>query len=143
MTTGVLAFPNCYVCGCDNPEGLHVAFQPDGPDACRAQYTARSEHCGWPGIVHGGLLFTLMDEALGWALVYAGLQGVTARGDFRFAAPATVGMPLAVTGRVLARRGKVVQACAEIRDASDVLIAEMSASLYLTDVGRLASDNPA
>jgi len=135
-TTGALDFPNCYVCGSDNPQGLHVAFRADGPDACRAEYTARPEHCGWPGMIHGGLLFTLMDEAVAWALLYAGLHGVTARGQFRFAAPASVGMPLVVTARVASRRGKVVQARAEIRDttSADTLIAELRASMYLTDV---------
>lgn len=134
MTTpGVQSFPDCYVCGSDNPKGLHIAFHPDGPDACRAEYTARPEHVGWPDMIHGGLLFTLMDEAAAWALVYAGLHGVTARGDFRFVAPAKVGMPLVITARVVSRRGKVVQARSEVRDATgNELIAELSASMCLT-----------
>ncbi len=143
-TTGLFDFAtHCYVCGPENPEGLHVRFHKDGADGCRAEYVARAEHCGWPGIIHGGLLFTLMDEALGWALVYAGLRGVTARGDFRFAAPATVGMPLVVTGRVVAKRGRIVQAQSEIRDAASNVIAQMSASLYLTDLEQLAPENQA
>ncbi len=129
--------PNCYVCGPENPRGLHIPFAADGPDGCRAEYTARAEHCGWPDMIHGGLLFTLMDEAVAWALVYAGLHGVTARGQFRFAAPVSVGVPLVVTGRVVSRRGKVVQARAEIRSAGadDHLIAELTASMYLTEGG--------
>lgn len=137
MTTGgFLDFPNCYVCGSDNPHGLHISFHADGPNGCRAEYVARSEHTGWPDMIHGGVLFALMDEAVAWALIYAGLHGVTARGEFRFCAPVTVGMPLAITARVVSRRGKVVQARAEIRDATsaDTLIAEMTASMYLAGV---------
>jgi len=136
--SAVLNFPNCFVCGSDNAQGLHVDFHADGPDGCRAQYMARAEHTGWPGIVHGGLLFALMDEALAWALMYADLQGVTARGEFRFWSPARVGTPLVVTGRLASRRGKLVQARAEIRAAngSQDLIAELDASMYLTDVGQ-------
>ncbi len=134
----VVGFPNCYVCGSDNPNGLHVDFRQDGPDGCRADYTARAEHCGWPGIVHGGLLFTLMDEALAWALVYAGLRGVTARGDVRFCAPAAVGREMIVTAQLGQRRRALVRARAEIRsaDADRELIAELEASMYLTDVDR-------
>jgi len=134
-TTRTPDFPNCYVCGSDNPEGLHIVFEPDGSDGCRARYTARPEHCGWPGLIHGGLLFTLMDEAVAWALVYAGLHGVTARGDVRFAAPVKVGMPLVVTARVLLRRGKLAKARAEIREAGDgeTLVAELTTAMYLTD----------
>jgi acyl-coenzyme A thioesterase PaaI-like protein len=137
-STGVLTFPNCYVCGSDNPQGLHIDFLGDGPDGCRANYTARPEHTGWPGIVHGGLLFTLMDEALAWALAYSGLRGVTARGDVRFCAPAKVGTPLVITARVRTRRRELVRARAEIRtaDGGQDLIAELEASMYLTDVGQ-------
>ncbi len=134
MTTRTtIDFPACYVCGSDNPEGLHVKFEADGPDGCRARYTARPEHCGWPDIIHGGLLFTLMDEAVAWALIYAGLHGVTARAEVRFASPAKAGMGLLVTARVVSRRGKIVQARAEIRpDGGDTLIAELAATMYLT-----------
>jgi acyl-coenzyme A thioesterase PaaI-like protein len=132
----VFNFPNCFVCGSENPQGLHIDFHADGPDGCRAQYTARPEHTGWPGIVHGGLLFTLMDEALAWALAYSGLRGVTARGDVRFCSPARVGTPLVITARLVARRRDLVRARAEIRTANgnQDLIAELEASMYLTDV---------
>ncbi len=135
----MLSFPNCYVCGCDNPQGLHIAFCADGADGCRAEYTARPEHVGWPGIIHGGMLFTLMDEAVAWALMYAGLHGVTARGQFRFCAPATVGARLDITARVVSRQRRLVRAHAEVRggDNNDTLIAELDASMYLTDVDRL------
>jgi acyl-coenzyme A thioesterase PaaI-like protein len=32
-----------------------------------------------PGLIHGGILFGLMDEALGWALYHQGLRGLSAR----------------------------------------------------------------
>ncbi len=128
-------FPNCYVCGSDNPRGLHIAFERDGDDGCLARYMPQPEHCGWPGLIHGGLLFTLMDEAVAWALIYAGLHGVTARGDVRFTAPAKVGAPLLVTARVLSQHGKLAKARAEIREAGNDggLVAELTATMYLTN----------
>src|SRR6266436_446517 len=53
----------CYVCGPDNARGLQVAFLADGAHGSRALYTARPEHEGWPGLLHGGVTFSLMDEA--------------------------------------------------------------------------------
>ncbi len=133
-TNATPGFPGCFVCGSDNPQGLHVTFERDGADGCRALYSPPKEHCGWPGMIHGGLLFTLMDEAVAWALVYAGLRGVTARGDVRFVAPAKVATPLVVSGRVLSQHGKLVKARAEIREAqSDTLVAELATTMYLTD----------
>jgi acyl-coenzyme A thioesterase PaaI-like protein len=69
----------CYVCGPENPGGLRVSFAADGPHGSRALYTARPEHEGWPGLLHGGVTFALMDEALGWAVYFQGLFGVTAK----------------------------------------------------------------
>src|SRR5215475_3323695 len=82
---------NCYVCGPENPLGLRVKFSPDGPKGARAEYIARAEHCGWPGLLHGGVTFALMDEALAYALYMLGLFGVTAKVETRFRAPITVG----------------------------------------------------
>jgi hypothetical protein len=47
----------CFVCGPENPQGLHVVFAAEGATGCRASYTARAEHTGWPGIMHGGVAF--------------------------------------------------------------------------------------
>ena len=70
--------PRCYVCGVDNPVGLRVRFAPDGAQGSRACYTARAVHAGWDGILHGGVIFALMDEALGWSLYFQNIVAVTA-----------------------------------------------------------------
>jgi uncharacterized protein (TIGR00369 family) len=133
-----LSFPQCYVCGSENPSGLHVTFARDGDAGCRAEYVARPEHVGWPGLIHGGLLFTLMDEAVAWAVCYAGLRGVTARCEVQFRRPVTVGASLVVTGRVVESSRRFVRTRAEIREAGpgSALAAELDARMYLTDVGR-------
>src|SRR5258708_21579695 len=74
----------CYVCGPDNARGLQVAFLADGAHGSRALYTARPEHAGLPGLLHGGVTFSLMDEALGWAVHFQGLYGGTPRIDSPF-----------------------------------------------------------
>src|SRR6266700_6827802 len=51
----------CYVCGPNNPLGLRVPFARDGAQGSQARYTARPEHAGWNGILHGGVTFALMD----------------------------------------------------------------------------------
>jgi acyl-coenzyme A thioesterase PaaI-like protein len=137
QTTIAPMYPHCFVCGSENPNGLRVAFGP-GPDGgCRAEYTPTADHVGWPDIVHGGLVFTLMDEALAWALCCAGMQGVTAKAEARFRQQVRVGDRLVVTGRVLERRRKVVRARAEVRraDNPDDLVAELEGTMFLADVG--------
>ena len=77
-------YRGCYVCGTENPSGLRLPFRKDESGGSRAEYVARPEHAGWPGIIHGGLLFTLMDEAVAWACTYAGSRCVTAKAEARF-----------------------------------------------------------
>jgi acyl-coenzyme A thioesterase PaaI-like protein len=126
---------HCYVCGPENASGLHVSFVPDGDNGSRAVYIARPEHEGWPGILHGGVTFALMDEALGWALYFRGLNGVTARITTRFRAPITIGTSLVVRGWTIEQRRRIVTVRAEIRGDSEgnPLLAEADATMYLLD----------
>ncbi len=125
----------CYVCGPENPSGLQVPFAPEGSNGSRAAYTARSEHGGWPGILHGGVTFSLMDEALGWALYFHGLSGVTARVETRFRQPIPIGTDLVIRAWTIERRRRIVTARAEIRGASEdrPLLAEADATMFLLD----------
>jgi uncharacterized protein (TIGR00369 family) len=119
----------CYVCGLENQLGLRIPFRKDGEGASRAEYTARPEHAGWPSVIHGGLVFTLMDEAVAWACTYAGKRCVTAKAEARFREPARVGMPLVITGLVTRKSGLALRARAEIRvgDETGPLLAELDA----------------
>jgi acyl-coenzyme A thioesterase PaaI-like protein len=124
---------SCFVCGPDNAVGLHVPFTRDGPHGSRADYTAREEHCGWPGLLHGGVALALLDEALAWALYFQGLFGVTARLETRFRQPIRVGERLIVRAWTVEQRKRIVSARAEIRTAAggDSPLAEAEATMYL------------
>jgi acyl-coenzyme A thioesterase PaaI-like protein len=126
---------NCYVCGCENPVGLHVAFEPDEGNGSRATYTVQPGHVGWPGVLHGGLLFALMDESLGWALLYKGLRGVTARTETRFRTPVSVGEHLVITGSIVECVRNLARARAEVRksNGTNEKVAELTATMVLLD----------
>jgi acyl-coenzyme A thioesterase PaaI-like protein len=123
----------CWVCGPGNASGLRVSFAPHGDNGSRAEYIARPEHGGWPGVLHGGLLLALMDEALGWSLYFHGAGGLTARFDARFRQPVPVGSALVVRAWTMERRGRLVKARAEVRMDTDEgpLVAEADASMFV------------
>ncbi|SRR6266567_8515823 len=125
----------CYVCGPDNPLGLQVLFQLDGPYGSVTHYRARAEHGGWNGILHGGVTFALMDEALGWALYYQNQPAVTARAETKFHKPVPVGANVVVKAWVVRKRRRLFGAHAEIRmeDAVGTLLAETNATMYRID----------
>jgi acyl-coenzyme A thioesterase PaaI-like protein len=128
---------DCYVCGPRNASGLQVPFFRDGENGSRAVYTARAEHAGWPGILHGGVTFSLMDEALGWALYFQGITGVTAKVEARFRQPIPVGTNLIIRAWTVDQRRRLVNARAEIRadnDEDQMLFAEVEAKMYLLEM---------
>jgi acyl-coenzyme A thioesterase PaaI-like protein len=121
----------CYVCGPDNLPGLRAPFSQNGEQGSRARYTALAERAGWSGILHGGVTFAPMDEALGWPLYYRSFPAVTARVETRFHKPISVGAGLIVTGWVVKRRRRLFAAPAgtHIYGSEATLLAEASATM--------------
>jgi acyl-coenzyme A thioesterase PaaI-like protein len=83
-----------------------------------------------------------MDEALGWAVYFQGLFGVTAKTKARFRQPIPIGMNLVIRAWTVSQRRRIVTARAEIRvDANDeVLVAEADATMYVQDSERFDHD---
>jgi len=57
-------YQRCFVCGQRNPFGLHLVFRIDN-NTVVADFQPREEHQGFPGIIHGGIVVAVLDEALG------------------------------------------------------------------------------
>jgi len=93
--------------GQDNPIGLKLIFSWDGKTA-RADFTTGVYHQGWPGIVHGGVILALIDEAAGSAASFAGLDCVSARVQVKLKHPARVNEPLTVSATVCEAKRRLV-----------------------------------
>lgn len=107
--------PNrCFACGQENGIGLKLVFTRRPPGEALAQWTPAAEHEGWPGVVHGGLLSTVLDEAMSHAVLAAGLKAMTAELRVRFREPAPSGRALAVKGWVVQRSKRLVETEASI-----------------------------
>jgi acyl-coenzyme A thioesterase PaaI-like protein len=121
-----------------------VPFARDGARGARGKYTARAEHCGWPGMLHGGVAFALMDEALAYALYFQQLYGVTARAETRFRQPIAPGAKLIIRAWTLEQRRRLVDARAEIRLEAEgnPLVAEADATMYLQEMESPSEPRP-
>jgi acyl-coenzyme A thioesterase PaaI-like protein len=146
----------CFGCGDDNPIGLHLRFAAEG-DSVRASFTPNSDHQGFGDIVHGGIISTILDEAMAWATAHAGVWAMTGEMRVRFRRPLNIGEPTVVTARVSGVRGRLVTTASElvvVRDASPVATAtatfvtvdaELEAAWkarYLRESGTLAAKLP-
>ena len=122
--------PMCFACGRDNEIGLKLKFHQDREDI-RAEFTPGEQYQGWPGVVHGGIICTMLDEALGYAAGFQGLYAVTARMDVQYKKPAVVGKKLLLSARVSSVSGRDVMSKGQIRDEDGTLVAEAQAKLRI------------
>lgn len=117
---------HCFGCGEHNPIGLRLHFERDA-EGVVAPYQPRREDQGFPGLVHGGLLSLLLDEAMGWAMYADEVFAVTARMETRFRQPVPLDQALVVRSRIVSRRGRRLEAEAELCDTpAGELLAEAS-----------------
>lgn len=114
---------NCFGCGSHNPYGLHLVFEPDG-QRVKTSFTPLPEHEGFPGVLHGGITFTLMDEAMGWATYAQGIMAFSAKVETRFRKTISTETPLEVVGELVKDKGRTLQMKAEIRSTGGELLAE-------------------
>jgi uncharacterized protein (TIGR00369 family) len=116
---------SCFVCGENNPVGLRQRVETDG-QIVRARFTPRPEHAGFKGVIHGGILATLLDEIMVWACaVRTGKFAFCAEMTIRFQRPATPGDELRVEAELVAdRRGRVFEARGEVRHADGEILAQ-------------------
>ena len=111
----------CFGCGKDNPIGLKLAFVWNGETAS-TEFIPLEVHQGWAGIVHGGMMQVLLDEAMSYAAESNGVHCVTAEMQSRLKRPAVVGEPLVITSSVRSKNRKLVrtQATITLRDGTPV-----------------------
>ncbi len=93
----------CLVCGLKNPFGLHTAFYELDNKEILAVFTPRKEHQSYPGRLHGGIISTILDEAVGRAIMMHAddeVWGVTVDLQVRFKKPVPLDKELRVIGRI-------------------------------------------
>src|SRR6516162_8012905 len=97
----------CFACGPENAEGMQLQFQY-GDGTASAVWRPAARFSGWPSMVHGGVVATLLDEAMAHAAIAAGVRAVTGHLDIRFRKAAPMDTALVAHGRVEQRRGRML-----------------------------------
>ena len=118
-----LFFPDfgCFGCSATNPVGLHLRFHRTG-DTVSTAYTIPERYHGAPGIAHGGILATIIDEVSCAAAAFLhGTHVVTGELSVRYLRPCPVEVPLVVTARIVAEHPRYVVIDAEVRDEESLL----------------------
>jgi acyl-coenzyme A thioesterase PaaI-like protein len=122
---------HCFVCGLENPFGLHLKFYEIGPGEVTAKYTVPVPYQGYPGVVHGGIVAAMLDEVTG----RVHMNGIpprfmyTARLEIRYRKNVPVGQPLSLVGRAGKSKRRSATAYGAIYGPEGDLLAEAEALL--------------
>lgn len=107
----------CLVCGTENSLGIKARFYETTSKELIALFTLRSEHQSYPGIAHGGMSATVLDEVIGRAIMIDNNHetfGVTLDLQVRYRKPVPLGVELKVVGRIDSVKGRLFEGSGEL-----------------------------
>src|SRR4030067_3003604 len=111
----------CFACGPKNPIGLKLKFSFNGK-TIKTKFIPKKEHQGYLNIVHGGIISTLLDEAMVKLALAMDIQAVTAQMEIRLRKPLNVGEKIIVEAKVLYNTKKLLETYAKAVTLDNVLI---------------------
>jgi len=122
---------HCFVCGELNLNGLRVRPRIDAPNQSASMRLAiPRDFQGWQGIVHGGILATLLDETCAYAAKGLVAHVVTAEMTVSYKKPVPIEIELQVFATVVSRRRKIIEVKGQIEIAGEIY-AEASARMFV------------
>ena len=99
----------CFGCGPDHPIGFRLRFTEEG-DELATRFTPGEQYQGPPGLMHGGLQFTLADELAAWVVIAKlGKFGFTARMSGKLRAPVRIGLELEGRARLTRKTSRTAE----------------------------------
>jgi acyl-coenzyme A thioesterase PaaI-like protein len=81
------AHPNCFVCSPGRRSGLRLQFVLLDDGSVQATFDCSRAFEGYPGLLRGGVIFSLLDGAMTHCLFAHGQQGITGELKVRFRHP--------------------------------------------------------
>ncbi|HHY38605.1 MAG TPA: PaaI family thioesterase [Clostridia bacterium] len=121
----------CFGCGSDNPWGLKLDFRDEGVKYV-AEFTPRAEYQGYPGILHGGIVCTLLDESMARMLWSRGMKLPTGKLEVRFRRPARLDGHFRVEAFVSSQEGRIISCSSVLKDLTrDEVVAEGRATFLV------------
>ena len=128
MTDTITLSPNpknkCFGCGGDNDGGMKLTFEQDNLNRrIVGQFVLGQRYQGGGGFAHGGIIATLLDEAMGKVCRFREARAVTAELTVEYLKPVDVMKEIVVEGRETEMKGRNIFMTGEIRDTAGLVLA--------------------
>jgi acyl-coenzyme A thioesterase PaaI-like protein len=122
----------CFGCGKANPIGLKLKFDWDAnSQTAKAEFVPDRRFQGWGGFLHGGLAACILDEAIGWASMFAGTNNVTAKMQVRYRRMVPVNQTYIVACHITKQNSRLIETAAEITDQNGVVFVEATSTQFI------------
>ncbi len=122
----------CFGCGANNPVGLKLKFTKDG-EILRTEYKPDKMLQGWPGLLHGGIVATLLDEVMSNVAYATGKTCLTAEMVLRQRKPVKIDETLIITAWITRSRSKIIDTAGKICLKDGTVVAESTAKQFIAE----------
>ncbi len=129
---------NCFACSPHNSHGLHLEFFREG-DNVFAFFKTDIKHEGFPGMLHGGIAGTILDEVMFWAsFEKTKIMAVTLSMELKYKHPLPLGADLKATARVIEVKRRTVTCESQIEDKDRKVFCSAKGIYYMPDRKRFS-----
>ena len=106
----------CFVCGRKNPHGLYMTFYDNGKNEVCSEYIVAEEYQGYPGVVHGGIVASMLDEVVARVSMIDDHHHfmMSVKLEVKYRHPVPTQTPLKIVGRIVKLRGRLGKAVGEV-----------------------------
>lgn len=135
---------HCFVCGLENPVGLKLRIYRIEEGVIETAFTAPAHFQGYPGVLHGGIVASILDEISGRANMGDPSQPrfmFTGKLEVKYRKNVPIGVPLKIIGKAGKSRGKMAEGWAGMYDENGTLLAEATTLLVNLPEDMLDSAN--
>jgi len=112
---------HCLLCGTQNPIGLRLDFSAREDGQVCASFRGSRLLQGYNGVLHGGVISSLLDAAMTHCLFHRGIQAVTVELLVRYLRPVPIDTPLELRARITAELPLLYRLRAELRHSGQVM----------------------
>jgi uncharacterized protein (TIGR00369 family) len=128
----------CFACGKDNPDGMHLKFYFDEKNRRTfSHFRLPRRYQGPPGHAHGGIIATILDEAMGKVNKLRSVIALTSEMQIQYLKPVPLRQPLIAEGREKSVRGRRHVNVGEIRNRKNEVLARGRAVFIAIDAAKM------
>lgn len=129
---------HCFACGNANPDGMRLKFYFDEERRLAVcNFKLAKRYTGPPGHAHGGIIATILDEAMGKVNKLRSVVALTKSMTVEYLRPVPLRQPLTVTGREQQVLGREHTNVAEIQDEKGEVLARSTGKFIAVDIARM------